>query len=53
MFSAICNPDNVAFQMTPLEYLDQWDRAPRLMSVLTIVQARVRERLSEKNGKEK
>lgn len=37
--------------MTPLEYLRQWDEAPRLMAVFEVVQERARKNAADRTEK--
>ena len=34
--------DSLSFNMSPFDYIDHWDKAPRLMAILEIIQDRMK-----------
>lgn len=41
-FASICTPDNLALQMSPVEFFEACDERPREMAILRVVQAEMR-----------
>lgn len=47
LFFQIAIGDQAALAMSPMEWIDGWERHPHLMAILRVVQGRVRHHLAE------
>lgn len=47
-FSAICQPDNMAFCVSPVDYIESCEKMPREMAILRAVQDAMRSKMNEK-----
>jgi hypothetical protein len=50
VFFSISVGDQASFAMSPIEHMRCWEEAPRLMTILSVVQGRVRSNMSKKIG---
>jgi hypothetical protein len=48
LFFALSMGDQVSLAMSPVEYLRAWEEEPRLMAIVSIIQARVRVKMGER-----
>lgn len=47
LFFSISVGDQASLGMTPIEYIEAWEKEPRLMAILVVIQQRTRQKMSE------
>jgi hypothetical protein len=47
MFFSIADRESYSLKMSPVEYLESWERIPRTMAIMLVIQDRARYRAAE------